>query len=137
MSKDGFSLLALFLGIVGGALLLGFVFIAYYFPIVRPGGNPGYPASREGARERTCYSNMRRILGAVEAYNMDHEIMLENLTNIDVITGGLLEKGGYLKKGISPPTPSCSYRSLGSLTGSGKIVCDVHGAVEEPLSSSR
>ena len=91
----------------------------------------GGRTARPLAREKACYANMRVILGAVEMYNMDHSIMLDSITNHDTVKGGLLEKGKYLKRGMTPTTPSCYYSGY-NLTGTGTIVCDSHGTVEGP-----
>lgn len=93
---------------------------------------PNQPrGSRDRARERACYANMRVILGAVEMYNMDHSVMIDRIGDADVGPHGILVRGQYLKSGISKPETKCSYDTIGKLTGDGKIVCATHGTVEE------
>lgn len=85
---------------------------------------PNFRKAREQSRHKACYANMRVILGAVEMYNMDHEQMMNSL-NLKMLTDGK-----YLKSEIIGPEQGCRYESRGSLSGSGYIVCRLHGAVE-------
>jgi competence protein ComGC len=92
---------------------------------------PDFKPHRPQAREKACYANMRVILGAVEMYNMDHEAMISAVNDGMIRSpGGLLVKEQYLKSGISSPETGCSYGTTGDLTGSGSVVCAMHGTVE-------
>ncbi|MBF0409968.1 MAG: hypothetical protein HQM10_21675 [Candidatus Riflebacteria bacterium] len=111
-----FALFCFFLGLV----------IEFLFSF---GGRRGQMAHQ--AREKTCYTNMRFILGAVEMYNMD--VKKENMIHFsmpDVTTDtGVLD--GYIKAKISKPEPGCFYRIVGDISKpNGRIVCPVHGSVE-------
>lgn len=86
---------------------------------------PNFKKAREQAREKSCYANMRVILGAVEMYNMDNSTMFSTLAN-DFTA---LITGGYLKQ--SPVCPSTGGQYSGSaLDSTGKVVCNVHQAVD-------
>ncbi|HNW34108.1 MAG TPA: prepilin-type N-terminal cleavage/methylation domain-containing protein, partial [Candidatus Ozemobacteraceae bacterium] len=91
---------------------------------------PNFRKAREQARDKACYANQRVLLGAVEMYNMDNNVLMTNL-NIP-----LLVKGKYLKGGISKPEVNCSYTNSGDLTSQGKIYCTLHGPVEGNISDS-
>ena len=82
--------------------------------------------ARPFAREKACFSNIRVIQGAVEMYNMDNDIKMENL-NIEN-----LQKGYYLKGKPDKPETSCEYKSIGDLSkeGEGIVFCTYHGDVE-------
>lgn len=87
--------------------------------------------TREPAREKACYANMRVVLGAVEMYNMDHSIMVSTINDTDLDTDGFLVRGQYLKSRINRPETDCRYGTIGDLTRDGKIICARHGTVEE------
>lgn len=86
--------------------------------------------SREPAREKACYANMRVILGAIEMYNMDHSEMISTRLDDPTKANSILVQGKYLKSPITPPETECYYRIKGDITGNGLIVCDKHGTVE-------
>lgn len=81
---------------------------------------------RSESREKACYANMRVLLGALEMYNMDRPAML-NTMNDHVIKR--LTDEHYLKGGINKPSPACRYTSIGDMTRTGTIRCDVHGTI--------
>ena len=85
---------------------------------------PNFRKAREQAREKACYANMRVLLGAVEMYNMDHNVMMSAPEET------VLLAGQYLKDAITPPESGCVLGNDGDLTGQGKITCAVHGPVE-------
>lgn len=80
-------------------------------------------------REKACYANMRVLLGAVEMYNMDNDVMIKHMDNKAI---SLLVKGKYLRKDPQKPTSSCEYLDDGDLTNGGLIRCREHGTVEGP-----
>ncbi|MDD3148477.1 MAG: hypothetical protein PHD82_14385, partial [Candidatus Riflebacteria bacterium] len=90
---------------------------------------PNFKIAREQARTKACFANQRVILGAVEMYNMDNQVMLTELKDADTRNGGLLVSKGYLKTGVISPEPDCSYHSIGDLSGTGLITCTRHGSV--------
>lgn len=85
---------------------------------------PNFRKAREQAREKACYANMRVILGAVEMYNMDHTKMMSGVNISSLVSGK------YLKSEISKPESGCSYKTTGDLTGTGLVMCEIHGTVE-------
>lgn len=84
---------------------------------------PNFKKARESARQKSCYANIRVILGAVEMYNMDSSQMMDTLVINDLVSQG------YLKNEPAKPESDCNYQGT-SLTGNGVIKCDRHGAVE-------
>lgn len=109
---------------------------------------PTHRCRRGGAREKSCYANMRVILGAIEMYNMDHPVMLDH---VDPGVLAQLRAGKYLKCNEGPfcygnppqyplhleclfpeffPSPRNEYSSIGDLTGTGAVCCPSHGTVE-------
>lgn len=92
---------------------------------------PNFRKAREQAREKACYANMRILLGAIEMYNMDHSIMMNEVPD-DVMTSNcVLVHGKYLRNQITPPEQTCSYYGSNIVDG-GLIYCASHGSVESP-----
>ena len=86
-------------------------------------------ARRDYNRQKACFSNQRVLQGAVEMYNMDHDVMLHEV-NEGVIE--LLKKGKYIKDNhFFCPTKNepGHYLSQGDLCEDGVIYCDYHGSV--------
>ena len=81
--------------------------------------------ARRNDRLKSCYSNQRVILGAIEMYNMDSSIMIEELNNH---TMQLLIDGKYLKEKPTTYDNHCEYSSKGNLTEDGEIYCKYHGS---------
>ncbi len=79
--------------------------------------------SRGSARDKACYSNIRVIQGAVEMYNMDSSIMMDNL-DIDI-----LKDGRYLKEKPVLPEVSCAYFG-NDLSKDGYVYCGYHGDLQ-------
>ena len=75
------------------------------------------------SREKSCFTNQRVIMGAIEMYNMDNEQMM---TSIDF---SRLIEGKYLKEIPTKPTKDCEYFSEGDLSEDGYISCKKHGSV--------
>ena len=75
---------------------------------------------REGERRKVCWSNIRIIAGAVEMYNMDNSVMMENL---DLKK---LYNDGYIKEEFTFPSDNCYYTSIDNLTGNGFVCCSEH-----------
>lgn len=84
---------------------------------------PNFKKARESARQKSCYANIRVILGAVEMYNMDSSQMMDNLDINGLVTQG------YLKSEPAKPESDCGYNGS-NLTGNGVITCTRHGSVE-------
>ena len=94
---------------------------------------PNFQKARASARQKSCYSNIRIISGAIEMYNMDVPTMMLNCNdgNQDILVSG-----GYLKKKlVSEPERSCSYADTGDLTGTGIVTCTYHGSAD-PLNTT-
>lgn len=132
-------------------LLLAFAMLPMPWARMSRGGHPG----------KHCYTNMRVILGAVEMYNMDHSSMISRLNSGTIgmlqSTGYLKSDtrctGDQQPRFNSPWVTRKLYTlaqnlllngdhiafvwvpggiySGEDLTGEGRIVCSVHGTVEE------
>ncbi|MBF0405848.1 MAG: VWA domain-containing protein [Candidatus Riflebacteria bacterium] len=95
---------------------------------------PNFRKSREQARGKACYANMRVLLGAVEMYNMDNPVFI---TKIDEEAMKNLSCG-YLKGPLNKPENKCGYYSAGDLTKpEGRIACALHGTVEDDTDLSK
>ena len=82
---------------------------------------------RPSSRKKACYSNIRVLLGAVEMYNMDNSVMMEELNNDNVEK---LINSRYLKDKPTPPeSEKCKYFGY-DLIGSGTIFCVYHGDLD-------
>ncbi len=101
-------------------LLAGFFLLSLTSPPRRYSGD---------ARERSCYANMRTILGAVEMYNMDHSQMMSGVEDPDTLN--TLLRSNYLRNQITRPVPGCRYSNDGDLTGLGAVTCEIHGTVDD------
>lgn len=75
---------------------------------------------REGARRRQCWNNIRIISGAVEFYNMDSRIMMENL---DL---KLVVNPTYMKNELPIVSNDCYYTNIDNLTENGFVCCAEH-----------
>ena len=71
--------------------------------------------------KKICIMNVRKIIGAVEMYNMDH---VEMMTKLDF---DKLINSGYLKAVPKGPESECEYISVGNLIENGHIECKKHG----------
>lgn len=83
--------------------------------------------------EKSCYSNIRVLQGAVEMYNMDNDTMMSTTLNLE-----LLKKGDYIKKiedfkGEKLPEPYCSYSISGDIRTEGEVLCKYHGTVDNTV----
>ncbi len=92
---------------------------------------PNFRKSREQARGKACFANMRVLLGAIEMYNMDHTELVTNNIGDPTDPDNFLVKGGYLKGPLSKPESGCTYGVIGDISGTGHIFCTVHGTVDE------
>jgi hypothetical protein len=73
----------------------------------------------EGLEEKACLDNIRIINGAVEMYNMDKDVMMDDL---DIHK--LLE-GNYIYKELSV-SDKCNYTNVGKLSKDGFVCCIKH-----------
>jgi competence protein ComGC len=113
-----------------GLALFGIFILLMSFGLLIP--NLGHRPFRPQAREKSCYANMRVILGAFEMYNMDHVEMIDSINDADVTSeNGFLVQGRYLKAPINRPEENCHYSGR-DLNGKGRIECSEHGTVEGP-----
>ena len=102
-------------------VILLFLSLSFYnFLLLVP---PPVKRTHIDTREKSCFSNQRVIMGAIEMYNMDNKQMM---TSIDF--SRLLE-GKYLKEIPQKPTNECDYFSEGDLSEDGYISCKKHGSV--------
>jgi competence protein ComGC len=85
---------------------------------------PNFRKSREQARDKACFANLRVLTGAVEMYNMDTDNPMNNL-DIDQ----LVQKK-YLKAKPYPPESGCRYLSHGNLAEDGYVYCQLHGSLD-------
>jgi len=86
---------------------------------------PNFKKAREQAREKSCYANMRVIVGAVEMYNMDSSTMISTDISLDS-----LKSGGYLKSTPTCPSSGGEYTADGDLSAGGLVKCSVHNTIE-------
>jgi Ca-activated chloride channel family protein len=91
---------------------------------------PNFRKARQQSRQKACLANQRVLMGAIEMYNMDHDVMITEM-NDHVIDD--LVQGKYLKSPIVPAEQSCCFGSTGPLDGDGVIICAEHGTVEDPF----
>ena len=85
-------------------------------------------AHREFNRDKTCHSNIRVLLGAIEMYNMDHPSTPIKI--LDEESAANLLKEGYLKTELSKPEKDCHLMSIGDLTKDGIVYCKYHGDLD-------
>ncbi len=91
---------------------------------------PNFTQARASARQKSCYSNIRVLLGAAEMYNMDTSSMISAM---NAQFAQSLKTKNYLKD-----TPKCpelnsfSYSASGDITNAGYIRCSRHGGVDKP-----
>ena len=85
-------------------------------------------AYRASVRDKSCFSNIRVIQGAIEMYNMD---ISDRIEHIEPDTINRLVKGKYLKTEPSKPETTCEYKSIGDLTEGGFVFCTYHGDPEQ------
>ena len=80
---------------------------------------------------KSCFSNQRVLLGAIEMYNMDHIDMLDTAFPgrefEDTIK--LLNDGKYLKGNLTSRDNICSYGFI-NITEFGNTFCVTHGACD-------
>ena len=80
--------------------------------------------------EKTCFSNIRVITGAIEMFNMDiPDNSPKRITS--KIDFQALINGNYLKKEPDKPTSECEYYIEGNITKDGKVVCKKHGSIKK------
>lgn len=91
---------------------------------------PNFRKARTQARIKACFANMRVIQGAVEMYNMDHDVMMDIVTENEL---DILVKEKYLKAMPVKPEEGCWYGCKGDVSQDGVVVCALHGSVEEPI----
>ena len=82
------------------------------------------------SRDKTCYSNIRVIQGAVEMYNMDHETMISSLSDSETLKPTILK--GYLRP-VTHHEPMCYYKGLDLEKGDVGIYCEYHGDIDGSL----
>ena len=85
---------------------------------------PNFRKARESARDKACMANIRVISGAVEMYNMDNPGMMKQLDLRALL------KGKYLKSEVVPAESGCRYMSVGDLSESGEVYCQLHGNID-------
>ncbi len=79
------------------------------------------------------FANMRAILGVLDMYDMDHAQMMARAPETLEIDISRLVKEQYLKTEIQKPSMGCEYYGgPDSLTGTGRIICALHGYVGGP-----
>ena len=91
------------------------------------------PLSRtrhNGGGHRACLANQRVLYGAIEMYNMDNNVMIDEL---DQETMDNLLKGQYLKSPMVMAKKECCFSITDALYSEDSIVCSVHGNSEIEL----
>lgn len=71
--------------------------------------------------KKICIMNLRKIIAAVEMYNLDH---IEMMTKLEL---DKLIESGYLKTVPKGPESECEYISVGDLSENGHLECKKHG----------
>ena len=99
-----------------------YVFWVIGWTFFGPVRNYGF-SNKSIPRQKACYSNIRVIQGAVEMYNMDSEIMMNDLKI------GVLRQGNYLKNDPILPENSCVYTG-NELNNTGSVYCTYHGDIQ-------
>ena len=74
---------------------------------------------------KSCMSNIRVLMGAVEMYNMDNSVMMDDITEDDLKK---LYEEKYLKQTMF--YPECKYLASGKLSSDGEIYCKYHGGLD-------
>ena len=87
-----------------------------------------YKPSHSSSRFYACKSNIRVIQGAIEMYNKDAKVMMEQL---DSESMKKLLKEKYLREEPVKPDISCEYKSIGDLSDDGFVFCTYHGDLEQ------
>lgn len=105
------------------AIILSTITTTLCFMAYTPGKKVRY-----SARQKACFSNIRVITGAVEMYNMDNDIKIQELNDSAI---EILVKNNYLKSKPEPPEINkCIYTSEGDLVMDGFVYCKYHGDLE-------
>ena len=99
---------------------------------------PNFKKARWSARQKSCYSNIRVLQGAIEMYNMDNNTMISGPGDPQLAA---LVAGNYIKKQedfTSPNTPevTCVYQISGDITSEGQVMCSYHGTVDNTVTGS-
>ena len=90
---------------------------------------PPLKPDRYSYPRKACFSNIRRLSGAVETYNMNNTPMM---TELDLKR---LIDSHYLKEEVKGSEPECRYYSQGDLTNDGVICCELHGCLTASATS--
>ena len=107
----------------GSGLLIIYVIFVIFFTIFSP--VPDFRYGGSSVKQKSCYSNIRLLQGAVEMHNMDSKEQIKDLNKSSI---ELLVKQGFTKN-ISYPSKECEY--LGKkLDKGGSVYCLHHGDVE-------
>ncbi|MBU1107270.1 MAG: hypothetical protein KKB51_11425, partial [Candidatus Riflebacteria bacterium] len=94
---------------------------------------PNFRKARQQSRQKACFANQRVLMGAIEMYNMDNNVMIDVMTP-EVMD--LLVQGKYLKSPIVPAEQDCCFGTIDDLSKSGIVICAVHGSIEDPIIDS-
>ena len=84
----------------------------------------------EGSSRKACWNNLRFLNGAVEMYNMDNKVMMENFDFKSLFNGG------YIKEEFSFPSRYCYYTNFDNLTENGFVCCNKHFSPDTELGYS-
>ncbi len=90
---------------------------------------PPLKPDRYSYPRKVCFSNIGRLSGAVETYNMNNTPMM---TELDLKR---LIDSHYLKEEVKGSEPECRYYSQGDLTNDGVICCELHGCLTASATS--
>lgn len=80
--------------------------------------------ARNRAKSNACAANMRVLMGGVEMYNLDNQVMMDK-----ELDSNRLAREGYIKSAPTCPEGGV-YSASGNLAESGVIQCSKHGTVE-------
>jgi competence protein ComGC len=73
--------------------------------------------------QKICFNNQRSLVGAIEMYNMDHDVMIKNY---DSNVYDTLVREKYIKN--NNIDTECDFFVAGDLTEGGYLYCLYHGA---------
>ena len=91
--------------------------------------------SRRYDSSKSCFSNIRVLLGALEMYNMDHSIMIPEMNEVVI---DILVREKYLKEAPVGPIPRrCKYYNQGDLLDTGVIYCEYHGSIDGSVAPAK
>ncbi len=110
-----------------GSLLLGGMFVFTIIGMLAAISVPNFRKARARANSRSCYANQKTVAGALEMYNLDNNVSINQLTD-DVWQN--LRDQGYLQTIPDDPGFGSGTHHNYRLTPEGDIYCTCHGGIQ-------